>query len=265
MKQFLLTSLFEVVSISLAKNKRIDIGIMKTTHLWLAFLLFGLFSCNSSKKESGEAIAEQPLAKESVTSASDVQSASEAGKKRIVFFGNSLTAGYGLEPDQAFSALIQNKIDELGWEYEVVNAGLSGETTAGGTNRIEWVLKQPVDIFVLELGGNDALRGIDPESSQKNLQKIIDITKAKYPDVEIVLAGMMAPPNMGEDYGTKFQQIYPTLAEKNNIALIPFLLEDVGGESHLNLPDGIHPNVEGQKIVAETVWGILKPLLEEVQ
>jgi len=182
-------------------------------------------------------------------------------KKNIVFFGNSLTAAYQLSPEQGFPALIQQKIDSLGLPYICVNAGLSGETTADGVNRIEWVLQQPVDIFVLELGGNDALRGLPVSESKKNLQAIFDQVKAKYPDCKLMVAGMLAPPNLGTAYTDAFRDMFPALAKANQAALIPFLLEDVGGIPELNLPDGIHPNVEGQKIVAENVWAILRPLL----
>ena len=182
-------------------------------------------------------------------------------QKVILFFGESLSAGLGLDPDQAFPNLIQEKIDQVDKNYRVVNAGLSGETSAGGLNRIDWVLNQQVDIFVLELGANDGLRGLPLRSTRENLQGIIDKVKAKYPDVKIVLAGMMVPPNMGEEYGTEFLKIYPQLAKKNNAALIPFLLQEVAGNPDLNLPDGIHPNIEGQQIVADNVWKVLKPLL----
>lgn len=183
-------------------------------------------------------------------------------KKNIIFFGNSLTAGYGLEPTQAFPALIQRKIDSLGLPYQVVNAGLSGETTAGGKNRIDWILKQPVDIFVLELGGNDGLRGIPISETRANLQEIIDRVRAKNPEVKIVLAGMQVPPNMGRRYAQEFQQLFRDLAQKNNTALIPFLLEGVGGIPELNLPDGIHPTAQGHGIVAENVWSVLKTVLK---
>ncbi len=183
-------------------------------------------------------------------------------KKIILFFGNSLTAGYGLEMDKAFPALIQAKVDTLGLNYKVVNAGLSGETTASGNTRIDWVLNQKVDIFVLELGGNDGLRGISIEETRKNLQQMIDKIKAKYQDCQIVLAGMQIPPNMGQDYTASFRAVFPEIAEKNEVMLIPFLLADVGGEPELNQPDGIHPNEEGHKIVAENVWKILEEILK---
>jgi acyl-CoA thioesterase I len=183
-------------------------------------------------------------------------------RKTILFFGNSLTAGYGLDdPNQAFAGLIQTRLDSLGLPWQVVNAGVSGETTAGGEGRIDWILKQSVDIFVLELGGNDGLRGIPVDETRENLQTIIDKVKAANPNVKIMLAGMMVPPNMGPDYGKAFQTIYPDLAAKNKTALISFLLEGVGGEPKLNQPDGIHPTPEGHRIVMETVWKELQPLI----
>ncbi len=182
-------------------------------------------------------------------------------KKNIVFFGNSLTAAYNLSPEQGFTAHIQRRIDSLGLSYTCVNAGLSGETTADGVNRIDWVLQQPVDIFVLELGANDALRGLPVSESKKNLQAMFDKVKAKYPNCKLVLAGMLAPPNLGANYTDAFRDMYPALAKKNDAALIPFLLENIGGIPELNLPDGIHPNVEGQKVMAENVWAVLEPLL----
>jgi acyl-CoA thioesterase-1 len=182
-------------------------------------------------------------------------------RKTIVFFGNSLTAGYGLSPSQAFPALIQKKLDSLGLEYKVVNAGVSGETSSGGNTRVDWVLKQPVDIFVLELGANDGLRGIPLSETRKSLQSIIDKVKKQNPDVKLVFAGMQIPPNMGRDYTTEFKNIYTDLAEKNGMTLIPFLLEGVGGEPHLNQEDGIHPTAEGHRIVADNLWRYMEKLL----
>lgn len=181
--------------------------------------------------------------------------------KTILFFGDSLTAGYGLSTEEAFPALVEKKINTPVARCKVINAGLSGETSAGGLARIDWILKQPVDIFILELGANDGLRGLPLDQTEKNLQAIIDRIKARYPKVKLVLAGMMVPPNMGPDYSAKFQTIYPVLAKKNGAILIPFLLEGVAGNEKLNLPDGIHPNPEGQKIVANTVFNKLKGLL----
>lgn len=182
--------------------------------------------------------------------------------KNIVFFGNSLTAGYGLDLSEAYPALIQAKIDSLKLPYKVINAGLSGETTAGGNSRIDWILKQPVHVFVLELGGNDGLRGIPLEETKKNLQEIINKVKEKFPDAKLMLTGMRVPPNMGRPYSENFHKIFTDLANSNKIALLPFLLEGVGGEPELNQADGIHPTAEGQKIVAENVWAVLKNLLQ---
>lgn len=181
--------------------------------------------------------------------------------KTIVFFGNSLTAGYGLSPSEAFPALIQKKIDSLGLPYKVVNAGVSGETSSGGNARIDWILKQPLDVFVLELGANDGLRGIPISQTRKSLQSIIDKVKAKQPAAKLVIAGMQIPPNMGANYTTEFKNMFPELASKNGLTLIPFLLEGVGGEASFNQEDGIHPTAEGQRIVAENVWRELKGVL----
>ena len=186
---------------------------------------------------------------------------SQNQKENILFFGNSLTAGLGLDPQQAFPNLIQEKIDELGKHYTVINAGLSGETSAGGLNRIDWVMNQTFSIFVLELGANDGLRGLPLEATKSNLQAIINKVIAKYTDVKIVIAGMMVPPNMGEEYSQEFVNVYPDLAKRNNANLIPFLLDGVAGNPDLNLADGIHPNIEGHQIVAENVWKVLKDVL----
>lgn len=181
--------------------------------------------------------------------------------KNILFFGNSLTAGLGVEQDEAFPSIIANKIDSLKLPYQVINAGLSGETSAAGKSRIDWLLKQKVDIFVLELGANDGLRGIPVAETRKNLQSIIDQVKVKYPEVKLVITGMEVPPNMGSKYASEFRVIFPELAKKNNMALVPFLLDKVGGVPELNQGDGIHPTAEGHKIVAENVWVVIKDLL----
>ena len=186
----------------------------------------------------------------------------ETSEKVILFFGDSLTAGYGLELEQAFPALIQSRLDSLGLDYTVINSGLSGETTSGGRNRLNWVLKQDVDVFVLELGANDGLRGIPLAETRKNLQAIIDVVKEKNKETIIVLAGMQIPPNMGPEYTTEFRKIFPELAEENQIALIPFLLDGVAGIPELNLEDGIHPTPEGHEIVRDNVWSVLKTVVE---
>ena len=184
--------------------------------------------------------------------------------RNILFLGDSITAGYGLEPSQSYPALIQDKIDAKKWPFRTVNAGQSGDTSAGGLNRMDWLLRSRVDVLVLELGGNDGLRGLPPETTRNNLQGIIERTRKKYPQVRIILAGMKVPPNMGTDYAMKFATIYPDLAKRNDTLLIPFILENVGGIRELNLPDGIHPTAKGQEIVAANVWKVLEPLLQSL-
>lgn len=216
----------------------------------LAISLFILTSCGENSNDKTETIK------------NDSQSTSHnAQTKNILFFGNSLTAGLGVEPEEAFPALIGDKIDSLKLPYKVTNAGLSGETTAAGKARINWILKQKVDVFVLELGANDGLRGIPVSETEKNLQAIVDQVKIKYPDAKLVMTGMQVPPNMGSKYATDFSIIFKKIADKNNMALVPFLLENVGGVSKLNQGDGIHPTPEGHKILAENVWAVLKDVL----
>ena len=181
--------------------------------------------------------------------------------KVILFYGNSLTAGYGLDENESFPSLIEDKIDSLGLEYKVVNAGLSGETTSGGLKRIDWVMKQKVDIFILELGANDMLRGLPLDETRKNLAEIISIVKAKNPNVIIGLCEMMAPPNMGDEYVTEFTKIYKDLSTSAEVQFIPFFLEGVAGHGELLLKDGKHPNAEGQVIVADNIWKSLEGML----
>lgn len=185
--------------------------------------------------------------------------------KRVIIFGDSITAGYGLDQEQAFPALLQEKIDELELNTEVINAGVSGETSAGGLRRIDWILQREVDVFVLELGGNDGLRGIDPEVTKENLQQIMDKVWERYPDTRIILAGMEAPPNMGDHYTSRFREIYSELAESNDVEFMPFILEGVGGNPELNQSDGIHPTSEGHEIIANNLWEYLRPVLDEIR
>jgi acyl-CoA thioesterase-1 len=182
-------------------------------------------------------------------------------KKTIVFLGDSLSAGTGVKPDEAFPAVIEQKIRERGLPFEVVNAGLGGDTTAGGLRRLDWLLQRNIDILVLELGGNDGLRGLPAANIKTNLQGMIDKAKAKNPAVKIIVAGMQMPPNVGAQYAEEFRQVFYDVAKQNNAAMIPFLLEGVGGHRELNQPDLIHPNPVGHKMVAEVVWKILEPLL----
>lgn len=188
--------------------------------------------------------------------------ANTSSAKTVLFFGDSLTAGYGLDdPSEAYPGVIQQKIDSAKLPYKVVNAGVSGETSAGGRGRINWILKQKVDVFVLELGANDGLRGIPVKETTENLQAIIDAVRAKYPKIPLVILGMQVPPNMGQTYSDSFKAIFPKLAAKNHTALVPFLLKNVGGIPALNQKDGIHPTAVGAKIVAKNVWQVLQPVL----
>ncbi|MDZ7691241.1 MAG: arylesterase [Balneolaceae bacterium] len=186
-------------------------------------------------------------------------------KQNILFFGDSITAGNGVDNSEAFPALIQQRIDSLGWNYNVINGGLSGETSAGGLRRIDWMLKQPIDVFILELGGNDGLRGIEVQSTKKNLQEIIDKVEAKYPEARLILAGMQVPPNLGIEYTKNFKQMYSELAKANDLPLIPFILEGAAMNDELMQGDDIHPNAKGHKVVAENVWKVLKPVLREMK
>ena len=180
----------------------------------------------------------------------------------ILFFGDSLTAGYGLDPSQAYPARIQEKIEARSYPARVIVGAVSGDTSAGGVRRINWMLRQPIDILVLALGANDGLRGQDPEAMRANLQTIIDRTKEAYPEVTVIIAGMTMPANLGRDYVEAYTRVFPELAEANDAVLIPFLLEGVGARPELNLPDQIHPNEKGQKILANTVWTYLEPVLQ---
>ena len=213
-----------------------------------------LMSCGNSTSKS------KPQPAEAETSIdSPVENVDKKGV--ILCFGDSLTAGMGLDPEEAFPAVLQKIVDSLGLNYTVVNSGLSGETTASGRNRLSWVLNQKTEVFLLELGANDGLRGIDLSETRSNLQAIINMVKAKNPDTKIILAGMQIPPNMGPDYTSEFRKIFPDLAEENNAYLIPFLLKDVGGIPELNQNDGIHPTKKGHKILAQNVWEVLGPIL----
>ncbi len=215
------------------------------------FLIVSLLlsSCGSSTEQQ----------KTEVAQANSTEATSN--QKTILFFGNSLTAAYGIDPEDGFAGLTQARIDSLGLNYRVINGGLSGETTAGGLSRLDWFLEDEPAIFILELGGNDGLRGILPAESKRNLSGIIEKVRTKYPETKIILAGMQIPPNMGQEYTEEFKSIYPEVATEKNVTLIPFLLENVGGIPELNLPDGIHPTEEGHKIVFETIWPYLEALI----
>jgi acyl-CoA thioesterase-1 len=220
------------------------------------FLLAGIMSlaaCQNANNTQTDSSAQQTAAKDSTSKPT----------KTVLFFGDSLTAGYGLDDPatDAYPSIIQKKITQEGFPYKVINAGNSGETSAGGRSRIDWVLKQKVDVFVLELGANDGLRGVPVAETTRNLQSIVDKVKAKYPNAKLIMAGMQIPPSMGVSYAKQFRDMFPKLAVKNDMLLIPFLLEGVGGNAKLNQADGIHPTADGAKIVAGNVWSILKGVL----
>ena len=217
-------------------------------------------ACGSPDGSSGGEVA--PDAGESPAATAPAPNVEQG--PTVLFLGDSISAGYGLEPDQAFPALLDTRLDSLGIDAVVVNAGLSGETSAGGLRRIDWLLQRPVDVLVLELGGNDGLRGVDLASTRANLQGIIDRTKAQNPEVVVVVAGMMIPPNLGREYTESFAAIFPELAEANDAILIPFLLDGVGGIEAYMLADGIHPNAEGHRRVARLVEPYLLEALESV-
>ncbi len=244
----LLVKTLKILKLSMIKKN----SALNTSLMFCYFLMLVLASCGGKKqqKEDNEASAEEEVV-EQMTGSS----------KKILFFGDSLTAGYGLELGQAFPSVIQQKIDSLGLNYTVINAGLSGETTASGKNRLDWVLEDDMDIVIIELGANDGLRGVPISETKTNLQEMIDQVQEDLPNAKIILAGMKIPPNMGPEYTSQFENLFPTLAKQENIALIPFLLEDVAGIPELNQGDGIHPTVEGQKLVAKNVWKVLKPIL----
>ncbi len=182
--------------------------------------------------------------------------------KALLILGDSLAAGYGVDPSEGFPALIQKKVEQAGLPFLVVNGGVSGDTTAGGVRRLDWLLRRPVDVLLVELGGNDGLRGLPVEATRSNLTSIITRTRSKYPEVEVVVAGMQMPPNLGEDYTTRFQAIFPEVAREQKATLMPFLLEGVGGVPELNLPDLIHPTAQGHAIIASNLWLVLEPVLK---
>lgn len=237
------------------------IDMLRFSRFWLLFPL--LFACSSPGGQGQEPTNASPdsVARAASPAPETPEPANE--HRTILFFGNSLTAGYGIELSQAFPALIQRRIDSLGLGYRAFNAGLSGETTASGKNRIGWLLNRRTEILVIELGANDGLRGIPVPETRKNLEEIIAIARGKYPDIRILLCGMEVPPNMGPDYQKEFRSIFKELAQRNETALVPFLLAGVAGEPDLNLADGIHPTPAGHKILAENIWQVLRSMLIE--
>lgn len=232
-------------------------GAIKLRYYYIVLILSASIwsSCGDNKQNTAAKTTAD-------TTAGKIANPEKAGAaKNILFFGTSLTAGLGVDPEQAYPALIQQKIDAAKLPYKVINAGLSGETSAAGKGRIGWLLKQPVDIFILELGANDGLRGIPVKETIANMQAVIDQVRAKYPKAKLILEGMQMPPSMGEKYTVPFKELFPALARKNNMDLVPFLLNGVGGVPSLIQQDGLHPTPKGHKILAENVWVVLQPEL----
>jgi len=257
-------------------------SILLNRQLYLALTLVVLISACSTENSQNSNGASNVASAESLDVASEMDETKEAellgepeetlsdigmeGEPiRLLYLGDSITAGFGLGEEQAFPALAQKKAEQAGFRTITVNAGVSGDTSTGGLNRINWLLKNRVDILILELGGNDGLRGVDLTLTEANLSAIIEKTKTAWPNVEIVVAGMMVPPNLGHEYTEAFRNMFPKVASRYNATLIPFVLEGVGGIRELNQPDGIHPTAEGHKLVAETVWNVIEPLLESRQ
>jgi acyl-CoA thioesterase I len=189
-------------------------------------------------------------------------SPAKPARSKVVVLGDSLTAGLGILESQAYPALLQQKLDSAGYNFEVENAGVSGDTTAGGLRRLDWALQGQVRVLIVALGGNDGLRGLSAAEMKKNLVQIIDRARAR--NITVVLAGMEAPPNYGQEYATAFRQVYRDVARQERVVLIPFLLDKVAGHPDLNQSDGIHPNPRGAQIVADTVWSVLQPLLDQI-
>ena len=230
--------------------------------------LAGILACSSDGNVNGARNTKETKDNTSIArSAASSTPATQSVTVRtpvVLFFGTSLTAGYGLDPEQAYPSLIEQKASDEGMPIKVINAGLSGETTAGAVRRIDWVLRTPVDLVVIENGANDALRGLSPDAARANLEQVIAAVKAKQPRAKLVLIQMEAPPNFGAAYTRSFRSIYTDVAKKENIPLLPFLLDGVAGIPRLNQPDGVHPNLSGERIVAGNVWKALKPIVAQL-
>ncbi len=222
--------------------------ILRYVHI--SGLVAGLFACDQPREDAP---------------ANPAPPARTSERPAVMFLGTSLTAGFGIDPDQAYPALIQKKIDSAGLNYRVVNAGVSGETSAGALRRVDWLFQEPVSVLVVETGANDGLRGLSTDTLRGNIQAILDRARRLQPPPRLVLLGMRVPPNYGKTYSGRFQAIYPELARANDAVLVPFLLEGVGGIPGLNQPDGVHPTAQGQERLAETVWRVLEPVLREAE
>ena len=244
---------------------------MTAARLYL-FALCGvlcLAGCGQDRSNPSPDAAAQSAPQEQTAAVDTASSdATASAALRVLVLGNSIAAGNGLaDPGtQSFPARLQQRVDSLGWNVQVQNAGLSGETSAGGLSRVGWLLSQPVDVLILELGGNDGLRGVDPSATEENLSAIVDTTLQRYPDARVLLAGMQVPPNLGQRYTEQFREIYPSIAQSyEKVTLIPFILEGVGGVDAMMQDDGIHPTAQGHRRVADTVWEVLRPTLDSLR
>jgi acyl-CoA thioesterase I len=233
---------------------------MSFTRRRLFGLLLAALSAGGCRKEAPPEPAAQPRSDPSPATPADPDA--PPARPRIVAFGDSLTIGLGLLEQEAYPALLQRKIDEAGYQFEVINAGVSGDTSAGALRRLDWALEGDVKILIVAFGGNDGLRGLPVTQLKENLSAIID--KARGRNVVVILAGMEAPPNFGQEYATQFRQAFRDVALKQRVLFLPFLLNNVAGKPELNQADGIHPNQQGTRIVADNVWTVLEPLLDQM-
>lgn len=227
------------------------------SHRIIALLSVGALACAPS-----ETPREPPA--DATAPAAETSSVASKGGPRVVFLGTSLTAGLGLlRAEDTYVARLTELADSAGLPMESVNAGVSGDTSAGGLRRLDWILREPLDVLVLELGANDGLRGQDPDATRENLEAIVSGTRARYPEAAVVIAGMEAPTNLGEEYTLRFRSVFPAVARETSASLVPFILEGVAGVPGLNQDDGIHPTPEGHRLMARNVWPVLLPLLRD--
>lgn len=235
--------------------------LQRLTPLLVVFTLSAVFACDARPDRSSVNGQSDRIAPRSADRPSAFSAPARAGSRpRIVVLGDSLTAGLGIDQAEAYPALLQQRLDRAGLKYEIVNAGVSGDTAAGGLSRLDWALDGDVRVLIVALGGNDGLRGLPPDQLKKNLSQIIE--RAQTRDISVILAGMEAPPNFGRDYIVAFHKVYPDLAKTYHVALVPFLLQGVAGDERLNQRDGIHPTAAGARIIADNVWTALEPVLE---
>lgn len=244
----------------ISANRRSRVCDLARTISLVGLLAFGAAACDADVSSDEVDRAAEPAS--SAAGAPEGAGSSDPSGPRVVFLGTSLTAGLGLRsPDERFSERLAELADSAGRPFRLVNAGVSGETSAGGLRRIDWALEGEVDVLVIELGANDGLRGQSPDALEQNLVAIVRAAREQHPGVRIVLLGMEAPPNLGPEYTRSFRAVFPRVAESENVALLPFLLEGVAGESDLNQADGIHPTADGHGRIARTVWPVLDSVL----